>query len=212
MIRVNLIGRTNKPARGAGRGSRPSAGSFDALPMVWGLLLLGTLAVGYFWWSGLRSESARIALETQTARTALAEFQAVIEQDAIYEERKEQLEARIAAIEELRRNRVSPVVSLDMLSQAVEQTRFVWINTLNQNNTTFNLRGTGTSLEAIESFITNLENTGYFTNISLVIGQLANPNYTFQLAMSFVPPRISGEMASRLASNGAAAPVDAGIE
>jgi Tfp pilus assembly protein PilN len=182
------------------------------LPVVWAFVLLGALAVGYFWWSGLRSEADRIAGDIQTAETALAQFQAVIEQDAIYEERKARLGAHIAAIDELRQNRVSPVVSLDMLSRAVEETTYVWINSLNQNNTTFNLRGTGTSLEAIERFITNLENTGYFTNISLVISQLANPNYTFQLAMSFVPPRLGDEMASRLASNGAATPVDAGIE
>lgn len=212
MIRVNLIGHTSKPARGPGRAAKASGRSTDFLPVVWGLVLLGALAGGYFWWSGLRSEAERIAGDIQTAETALAEFQAVIEQDAIYEERRDRLEAHIAAIEDLRRDRVSPVVSLDMLSRAVEDTSYVWITSLNQNNTTFNLRGTGTSLEAIETFITNLENTGYFTNISLVISQLANPNYTFQLAMSFVPPRLGGEMASRLASNGAATPADAGIE
>jgi Tfp pilus assembly protein PilN len=193
MIRVNLIGRASgKPARGPGRaprsGGRTSGKSMDPLPVIWALLLLGALGGGYFWWSMVTGESARLDSEIAAAEAERARLQAVIDQDAVYEERKAEMERRIAAIEQLQRNRVSPVVSLDMLSQAVEDTQYVWISTLNQNNTTFNLNGAGTSIQAIETFITNLEATGYFRNINLVRGQQANPYYTFQLAMTFVPP------------------------
>lgn len=165
----------------------------DPLPIIWAVVLLGALAGGYFWWSSLTGESARLDSGIAAAEAERDRLQAVIDQDAIYEERKAQLELRIAAIEELQRNRVSPIVSLDMLSRAVENTEYVWINSLNQNNTTFNLSGAGTSIEAIEEFITNLEATGYFRNINLGQGQQANPNYSFSLAMTFVPPLLPGE-------------------
>lgn len=163
----------------------------DPLPVIWILILLAAVGGGYFWWSMVTGESVRLDSEIAAAEAERARLQAVIDQDAVYEERKAELERRIAAIEQLQRNRVSPVVSLDMLSQAVEDTQYVWISSLNQSNTTFNLNGSGTSIQAIERFITNLEATGYFRNINLVRGQQANPYYTFQLAMTFVPPLLT---------------------
>jgi Tfp pilus assembly protein PilN len=89
-----------------------------------------------------------------------------------------------------------------MLSQAVEDTEFVWVTSLNQTNTTFSLNGTGTSIQAVEAFISNLEDTGYFRNINLGPLQEAGPNYTFQLAMSFLPPLLPGETAAGAAGPG----------
>jgi len=196
MIRVNLMGRASQPRRGTGRGAKAAGSGTDRLGLLWVLVLLAAVATGYFWWSGLVAEGRQLDADIQAAEARRAELQAVIDQDAAFEGRKAELEQRIAAIEQLQRNRVSPVVSLDMLSRAVEDTRYVWISSLNQTNTTFNLNGTGSSLQAIETFVTNLRATGYFTNINLVRAQQANPNYTFQLAMSFVPPLLPGESAS----------------
>lgn len=200
MIRVNLIGQPRRQPGKAGGGKGPKR-SFESLPILWAAVLLGAVVVGYLWWSGLRSEAARLDVSIRTAEARRAELQAVIDQDAVYEERKATLEERIAAIEQLQRNRVSPIVSLDMLSRAVEDTTYVWINTLTQTNTTFNLTGTGSSVQAIESFLANLRATGYFRNINLVRAQEADPNYTFQLTMSFVPPLLPGESAASTASD-----------
>jgi Tfp pilus assembly protein PilN len=164
------------------------------------VVILGAAAWGYFWWSGLTNASARLDADIQTAEARRAELQAVIDQDAVYEELKAELERRIAAIDLLRRNRVSPVVSLDMLSEAVEDTRYVWISALNQTNTTFSINATGTSIQAIETFLINLDNTGYFTNVNLGPLQESGPNYTFQLAMTFVPPLLPGESAAAATS------------
>lgn len=174
----------------------------DPLPVIWALVLLAALGGGYFWWSMVTGESVRLDTEIATAEAERARLQAVIDQDAVYEERKAEMERRIAAIEELQRNRVSPVVSLDMLSQAIEETRYVWVTSLSQNNTTFNLNGTGNSIQAIETFITNLERTGYFTSINLGPLQQSGPNYTFQLAMSFVPPLLPGQTSTAGRSEG----------
>jgi type IV pilus assembly protein PilN len=194
MIRVNLIGRTGKQATGSG-GSRKSGPPSDRLPLLWGLILVGALVGGFLWWSGLRTERTRLEVEISTAEARRAELQAVIDQDAIYEERKATLENRIAVIEQLQQNRVSPVVSLDMLSRAVEETEYVWVTNLTQTNTALNVNGTGSSVQAIESFLANLRATGYFRNINLVRAQEANPNYTFQLTMAFDPPVLAGALA-----------------
>ena len=209
MIRVNLIGRTGKQAAGSARSKRTGQ-SADRLPILWAVILLGALIGGYLWWSGLRTEAVRLEVEISTGEARRAELQAVIDQDAAYEELKVSLANRIAAIEQLQRNRVSPIVSLDMLSRAVEDTDYVWITSLTQTNTTFNLNGTGSSVQAIESFLANLRATGYFRNINLVRAQEADPNYTFQLSMTFVPPLLSGDLAGETSADtvlaGAAGP------
>lgn len=204
MIRVNLVGRAaggGKAARKAGRAPRVRDRQTNPLPVLWALVLLGTVAGGYLWWSSLTARSAQLAADIATAEAERARLQAVIDQDAIYEERKAEMERRIAAIEELQRNRVSPVVAVDMLSRAVEDTRYVWINSMSQANTSFNLNGAGNSIQAIETFITNLEATGYFTNINLGPLQQSGANYTFQIAMTFLPPLLPGQTAENESTN-----------
>ena len=66
MIRVNLIGGTEKRAAGAG-GSKRSGPPSDRLPLLWAVILLGTLVGGYLWWSGLRTEATRLEVGITTA-------------------------------------------------------------------------------------------------------------------------------------------------
>ena len=58
-----------------------------------------------------------------------------------------------------------------------------------QSNAIFNMNGTGTSLNAIADFYTNLTNTGYFKNIDVANAQDNNGNYSFSLRAEFAPPK-----------------------
>ena len=113
----------------------------------------------------------------------------VIQQDKIYETRKKMLENRVKIIEGLQRNQISPVVALDVLSEAVDRTHYVWLTNVDQNNTVFSMNGVGTSLLAIADFYSSLEATGYFHNIDLANAQDSAGNYTFSLKCEFLPPR-----------------------
>ena len=103
------------------------------------------------------------------------------------------LENRIAAIEGLQRGQVSPVVSLDILSQAINGTEYVWLNQLGQSNTQFNMSGTGTSNDAIADFMSSLEDTGYFRNLNLVNMLSSGADVSFSLSCEFVPPTLVRE-------------------
>ena len=98
------------------------------------------------------------------------------------------LENRIDAIEGLRQNQVSPVVSLDILSQAITPIEYVWLNQLGQSDTQLTMSGVGTSVNAIADFVTSLEETGYFRNINLVNAQNSQGLFTFAMSCEFVPP------------------------
>ena len=185
MIRVNLSG---APKKMTARASLKLSAPQSALPIVLFLIFAGAAAGGYWWYS---ETSAR--LDELNATLAQAEMQrkaleAVIKQDQIYESRKAALESRIKVIEGLQRNQVSPVVSLDFLSQAIAETEYVWLSSLDQNNTVFSMSGTGTSVNAIADFVTNLESTRYFRNINLVNAQDAQGNFTFTMTCEFAPP------------------------
>jgi Tfp pilus assembly protein PilN len=83
---------------------------------------------------------------------------------------------------------VSPVVSLDVLSDAISRTEYVWLSNIDQNNTVFSMSGVGTSVNALADFVSNLEATGYFRNVNLVNAQDAAGNYSFSMTCEFSPP------------------------
>jgi hypothetical protein len=49
------------------------------------------------------------------------------------------------------------------------------------------MAGTGTSVNAIADFVSNLEGTGYFRNIDLRNAQDAAGNFTFNMTCEFAP-------------------------
>ena len=158
-------------------------------PIILLLIVLGSAAGGYGWYSSLTGQVADLDSKIQLAQAQKAALDAVIQQDKIYESRKKMLENRVKIIQGLQRNQISPVVALDVLSEAVNRTRYVWLSNLDQNNTVLSMNGVGTSLLAIADFYSNLEATGYFHSIDLANAQDSSGNYTFSLKCEFLPPK-----------------------
>ncbi len=185
MIKVNLIGASRKKAKAGFKLTLPTS----SMPIVLILIVLGSAGFGYWWYSNLSGENARLDTEIQAALTRKAQLDAVIKQDAIYEARKKTLENRVKIIEGLQKNQVSPIVALDFLSRAVDRTQYVWLSNLDQNNAVFTMSGLSTSLLAIADFYSNLQATGYFKNIDVSNAQDSSGNFTFALKCEFSPPR-----------------------
>jgi Tfp pilus assembly protein PilN len=158
------------------------------MPIVLMLIVLGSAAFGYGWYANITGEGARLDTEIGAAQARKAQLDAVIKQDQIFEARKKALENRVRVIEDLQNNQVSPIVALDVLSQAIDRTQYVWLNTLEQNNAVFTMSGLGTSLLAIADLYSNLQATGYFKNIDVSNAQDTSGNFTFALKCEFSPP------------------------
>jgi type IV pilus assembly protein PilN len=189
MIRVNLSG-SQKKAAVKPVATRGPSGPSNILPVLHLLILVGTAVGGYFWYSNLTSESARLTDRIAALQEEQRKLDDVIKQDKIYEARKIALENRIRVIEDLRKNQLSPVVVLDALDEAVDRTRFVWLSTLSQSNATISMTGTGTSVDTLSDFVANLKSTGYFRNINLARFDDSRGNYTFSLTCEFSPPAL----------------------
>jgi Tfp pilus assembly protein PilN len=186
MIKVNLSGTARKKvAKKRATLAMPTS----AMPFVLAAIVLGSAVGGYLWYSGLSSQNADLDSKIQQAEAQKAALDNVIKQDSIYESRKKALENRVKIIQDLQRDQVSPVVALDALSEAVDRTEYVWLNSLDQTNAIFNMSGQGTSYEAVATFITNLERSGYFRNVDVPAVQEASANtFTFTLRCEFLPP------------------------
>jgi len=186
MIKVNLAGGTQKkPAAVSLKVKAP----FSVTPLILLLIVLGSAAAGYSWYTSLTKQATDLDAQIQRALAEKAALDAVIQQNKIWETRKKMFENRVKIIEGLQRNQISPVVALDVLSEAIDRTHYVWLTNLDQNNTVFSMSGVGTSLLAIADFYSSLETTGYFHNIDLANAQDSAGNYTFSLKCEFSPPR-----------------------
>src|SRR5262245_33473574 len=184
MIKVNLVGTSRKKPKAEFKLPLPTS----TTPILLVLIILGSAGFGYWWYSSLVGESTTLDTEIQAAQARKAQLDAIIKQDQIYEIRKKALENRVRIIEGLQKNQVSPVVALDVLSRAIDKTQYIWLSSLDQTNTVFNMSGTSTSLLAIADLYSNLQATGYFKNIDVSNAQDSSGNFTFALKCEFSPP------------------------
>jgi Tfp pilus assembly protein PilN len=185
MIKVNLSGTSRKKRTKA---TASLAMPTSVTPILLAAIFLGSIGGGYWWYSTLTGQAEDLSIRIRQAEAQKAQLEAVIKQDQVYEARKKMLENRIKVIQDLQANQVSPVVALDALSRAVDRTNFVWLSSLDQNNSILSMSGMGTSLLAIADFYTNLQSTGYFRNIDVANAQDSAGNFTFSLKCEFAPP------------------------
>jgi type IV pilus assembly protein PilN len=188
MIRVNLSGSQKKAAAVKAVAAPAATGPSNALPLIHVVILLAAAAGGYLWYRNLTAESTALTNRIGALQEEQRKLDDIIKQDRIYEARKIALENRIRVIEDLKKNQLSPVVVLDALDEAIDRTRFVWLSSLNQNNATISMVGTGTSVDTLSDFVANLKSTGYFRNINLARFDDSRGNYTFSLTCEFAPP------------------------
>lgn len=186
MIKVNLVRAGRKKPKVGLKITMPA--SFT--PVLSILIVLGTAGGGYWWYSGLTAKLADLDSRKVRAEKQKAELDAVIKADQVYEARKKVLEQRVKIVENLQKNQQSPVVALDQLADAIDRTHFVWLSNLDQKDAILNMSGTGTSLNAIADFYSNLNATGYFKNVDQgAASQDSSGNWTFTLRCEFSPPR-----------------------
>ena len=187
MIKVNLVGAGRKKKARAGLKITLPA-SFTPVLLI--LIVLGSAGGGFWWYRSLTTKLADLDMRKMQAEAQKAALDAVIKADQVYEGRKKTLENRVKVVENLQKNQVSPVVALDQLADAVEKTQYIWLSSLDQKDAVLNLAGTGTSLNAIADFYSNLNAPGYFKNVDQGTTAVdSTGNWTFTIRCEFSPPR-----------------------
>jgi len=185
MIRINLTGVPKRKARKTAS-KAPNPSSF--LPVLHFAILVVAGVGGYLWYLNVSTQSEQLDASINQSEIQLKQLEAVIKQDQVYETLKATLQKRIEIIEGLRKNQVSPLLILDMLGDAVDRTRYVWLSNLSQNNTTLTMTGTATTVDALADLVRNMENTGYFHNINPQRFEDSRGYFAFNMTCEFAPP------------------------
>ncbi len=171
MIRINLLGAQSK-----GKNKRSGAASAAAVMEVGDvgspkmkvlvvLILAALVNVGY--WYQLDKQHRDIAAKMEVAMRKNAELADV---KARYMERQREADnykRRVDVIDQLRAAQGGPVNLLNTVGQTVNNTEAVWLNSMKDQGTSVDIDGMALSTDAVASLISNLQKTGYFTNIEI---------------------------------------------
>ena len=169
MIRINLLG----AQKGKNKRSAASAAAVmevgdvgsPKMKVLVVLILAALVNVGY--WYQLDKEHRDIAAKMEVAMRKNAELADV---KARYMERQREAEnykRRVDVIDQLRAAQAGPVNLLNTVGQTVNSTEAVWLNSMKDQGTSVDIDGMALSTDAVASLISNLQKTGYFTNIEI---------------------------------------------
>ena len=170
MIRINLLG-APKPKSG-----KKSAGvnipSVDVgavgtplLALAAVLVIFGAINAGI--WYQLDRETKAIATQMRQAEQKNHELADI---KVRYVERQKQADAykrRVDVIDTLRHNQTGPVDLLAMIGDTVNNTEAIWLRSLQDQGANIAIDGTALSTDAVANLVSNLQKTGYFSNIEM---------------------------------------------
>ena len=155
MIRINLLGVERQKTRRS-----PAFDMGQRVTMACSMILVvAGLGVGWWYWS-LTRESARLDTEILAAQAEVARLRTIIAEVTKFEERRKQLEQRVALIEELRKGQSVPVQLLDHVSRSLPD--MLWLTALQQTGAEVTVEGRSTTLIAVSDFVGNLATGDFF--------------------------------------------------
>ena len=157
MIRINLL--PVERARAPRRSSALQVG--QKVTLACSLILVAAGLGVLWWWWALDRSSARLNGELLAAQRESTRLRTLIQQVDAFEKQKQQLQQRVALIEELRKGQGAPVHILDEISRALPD--MLWLSELKQDESgDLTLEGRCVTLTALSDFVGNLERSGYF--------------------------------------------------
>jgi type IV pilus assembly protein PilN len=152
MIRINLLG--------GERQVKKRAFTFDSnrqIMVACTLLLVLTVAgIGYWFWV-LQQTSTKVDEDIAQAQREQIRLQSILRDVTAFDQQRDQLQQRVALIEQLRGGQSIPVQLLDEISKNVPDT--LWLTDLAQQGSDVTIQGQSTTLISLSDFVGNLGNS-----------------------------------------------------
>ena len=149
MIRINLLGIERQRTK---KGLAFNIGQQVTLACSL-ILVAAVLGIGWWYWS-LSQESARVDGEIAAARREATRLQSLLAEVTQFEQRRAQLQQRVALIEQLRSGQSIPVQILDHVSRSLPD--MMWLTAMEQEGNQITVTGLSTTLIALSDFVGNL--------------------------------------------------------
>jgi type IV pilus assembly protein PilN len=145
MIHINLLPVRQEKKREVGR---------QFLVVVGGALFV-TLVGNWFWYDGLASEEKKNAQRIASTQARIAELEKVIGEVDKINARKKDVQAKLAILSDLRKQRTGPVRMLDALSTAIPKR--VWLTGFEEKANSVRMLGRAASHEDVAEFMRGLQ-------------------------------------------------------
>lgn len=149
MIRVNLLGVERRNVK--------KAVAFDVgqrITLACSLVLVVTaLGIGWWYWS-LNETSTRLDADIASAQQEAVRLQTVLAEVRQGEQRRAQLQQRVALIEQLRSGQSVPAQLLDHVSRSLPD--LIWLTDVKQDASEVTIAGRSTTLISLSDFVGNL--------------------------------------------------------
>jgi type IV pilus assembly protein PilN len=211
MIRINLLGVERQKVRKATPVFDPAQRATFFCIAIFGLTAMG---IGAWYWqlshvaSGLTTEIAIAQAETVRLNKVLVEVKRA-------EERRAQLQQRVAIIEELRRGQSVPVQMLDHVSRSLPD--FLWLTAIEQKSDAVNIEGQTTTMISLADFVANLGTSKLVEKpIDIIKGEVESGSSSTStgqvdlIKFSVKAPLAAPPTAAKAAATPATVPVTAG--
>lgn len=199
MIRINLLGVDRQKAK---KGLAFDIGKQTTLACSL-ILVAAVLGIGWWYWS-LSQSSARLDGEIAAAQQEAQRLRSVLTEVTQFEQRRDQVQQRVALIEELRRGQSIPVQVLDHVSRSLPD--MMWLTALDQQGTELTLTGQSTTLIALSDFVGNLGNNDLLNKpIEIVNSQVQEGAGGLELIQFTVRAQVNVPMPAPPAGRGAGA-------
>lgn len=211
MIRINLATERARPK--VKRRVAVGGAVFLVFVLIAIVAGVGVLAVhGYMIGQTIeRLQTEKASLEAQRAELAKVETEI-----KAFEEKKSLLEGRIKVIETLKTNQTGPVRMLEAIGDTVTITETLWLTNMTEKaGGEIEMKGMAGSVEAVATFITNLNRSSYFKNVEIketVQRQArgaeagAPMNFEFTLSATFALPQAAPAAPAAPAASATPAP------
>ncbi len=168
MIRINLLAAERERSK---RQAKLQAG--QKLTLACSLILVATAAgIGWWYWS-LGQYATRLDEDVAAAKVEAQRLRGVIQQVQQFDQRKMQLQQRVALIEQLRQGQTGPVHMLDQVSRSLPDG--LWLTELKQQGPELTIDGRCTTLTALSDLVGNLSASGYFKDGVEILDSVVEP-------------------------------------
>lgn len=155
MIRINLLSE-RRSVKAVSKGFQTG----QKITVIGSLLVVLTLVgVGWRYWA-IGQQEAEVAREIEAARREETRLAEILKQVQVFDARKQQLEQRVALIDELRKGQNAPVHMIDQISRALPD--MTWLTNVKQEGYALTIQGRCLTLTSLSDLVGNLEASRYF--------------------------------------------------
>ena len=138
------------------------SGSKNVLLVV--VLIVGAVVSGGWWWM-LNNQVADWQTKLREADQELKRLEEPIRKGEEYEAQKTLLARKIDLITDLKKQQAVPVHILDKVSRSLPD--FLWLDTMSASKNQISISGKATTYNAVSNFYANLNDSGFFDDVTL---------------------------------------------